>query len=97
MIGAVKAAVTEMTAFYTTAGKTKRVWADKRDFYSLSYRFCGEISVRAADEDLISRENSITFVPSGVPYETEIIRDTRMAVVHFKLSSDIDFRNPSVI
>ena len=97
MIGTVKAAVTEMTAFYTTAGKTKRVWVDKRDFYSLSYRFYGEISVRAGDEELISREDSITFVPSCVPYETEIIRDTRMAVVHFKLSADVDFRNPSVI
>ena len=92
-----RAAVVELLAFDTTTGRTKKMTVDGRDFYSLSYRYYGKISIKADDKELISEANSITFMPKNISYETEIIEDTRMAVAHFKLDEDIDFRNPVVI
>ena len=92
-----RAAVVELLAFYSSSGKTKRVAVERRGFYSLSYRYSGKVFFKVGDEKLISEENSVTFMPGNVSYETMIMEDTRMAVVHFKLDRDIDFRNPGVI
>ncbi len=92
-----KSAVSEMLAFFSTSGRSKRVFVEKRDFYSLSYRLSGKISVCHGVRELISDGGSITFVPKGVSYETEILEDTRRAIIHFKLCPDIDFRNPQVV
>lgn len=92
-----RSAVTELLTFHTLSKKTKKMKVDKRDFYSLSYRYSGKISIKTEDCELISEKNSITFMPKGISYETEILEDTQMAVVHFKLVEDIDFRNPVVL
>ena len=97
MSGYEKSAVTDMLAFFAKSGRSKRVTVEKRDFYSLSYRLSGKISVNYGETDLISEVGSITFMPKGLAYDTEILEDTRMAVIHFKLSRDIDFRNPFVV
>ena len=91
------AAVTELTAFYVSAKRSDQVIVAERDFYSLSYRYSGSISVEANGERLISEEGSMTFIPKGLGYKTEILEDMRMAVVHFKLAEDVDFRNASVV
>ena len=88
-----KAAVTELNAFYLSAKKTDKVFVEKRDFYSLTYRYEGKISVETNDQKLFSAAGSVTFIPKGVSYTTEIIEDMRMAVVQFKLNGDVDFRN----
>ena len=36
-------------------------------------------------------------MPRGVDYLTEIVEDMEMAVIHFELDDDVDFRTPSVI
>ena len=92
-----RAAVTELNAFFASAKKTDRVWVDKRDFYSLSYRYAGRITVDDGNGILSSEAGSITFIPKGVSYKTEILEDMRMVVVHFKLDRDINYRNASVI
>ena len=91
-----KAAVTELSAFYASAKKSDGVTVEKRDFYSLSYRYFGKITVEADGSSLTSGEGSLTFIPKGLSYKTEIVEDMRMAVVHFKLDRDIDFRNAAV-
>ena len=91
-----RSAVSEMLAFFSTSGRSKRVFVEKRDFYSLSYRLSGKISLCHGETELISSGGSLTFVPKGVSYETEILEDTRRAIIHFKLCPDIDFRNPKV-
>ena len=68
-----------------------------RDFYSLSYRYSGKISIKYENTELISECGSVTFMPRGVAYETEILEDTSMAIIHFRLAEDIDFRNPAVL
>lgn len=92
-----RGAVTELLAFYSSSGKTKRVSVERRGFYSLSYRYSGRVSFRIGDRELSSGENTVTFMPQNTGYETVITEDTRMAVIHFKLDRDIDFRNPGVI
>lgn len=92
-----RAAVTELNAFYASSKKTDRTFVNKRDFYSLSYRYDGKILVESNGESLFSVGGSVTFIPKGLSYATEIIEDMHMAVVHFKLDKDIDFRNASVI
>lgn len=61
-----------------------------RDFYSLSYRYGGEIRINADGMSYSSERGSLTFIPRGQSYVTEILRDTRMVVVHFTLGDDIE-------
>ena len=91
------AAVTEVSAFYASARKSDKVTVNARDFYSLSYRYSGKVSVEADGKCMVSGEGSVTFIPKGLSYTTEILDDMRMAAVHFKLDRDIDFRNAAVI
>jgi AraC-like DNA-binding protein len=91
-----RAAVTELNAFSFSSGKTAAAIVDERDFYSLSYRYKGRISIEDGEKALISEGGSITFIPKGLSYRTEVLEDTQMAVIHFKLARDIDFRNAAV-
>ena len=92
-----KVPVTEISAFYASTKKSDKVLVEARDFYSISYRYSGKVLVETQREQLTSEKNSITFVPKSVSYKTEVIEDTRMAVIHFKLASDTNFRNASVM
>ena len=92
-----RAAVTELLAFYSYSDITKKVTVACRDFYSLSYRYSGSVSFRVGEDELLSEAGSVTFMPKNLGYETSVIEGTRMAVVHFKLDRDIDFRNPGVL
>ena len=93
----IRSAVVELLAFETKSGKTRRVAVEGRNFYSLSYRYYGKVLLKTKEAELISEANSVTFMPQGMSYETEIIEDTRMAVVHFKLDRDIKIGNPATV
>lgn len=54
-----------------------------RPFSSLTFRISGKISVSASGAELISTENTVTFIPCNYPYETEILEDGEMFVLHF--------------
>ena len=93
----IRSAVVDLRAFETASGKTRRVVVEGRDFYSLSYRYYGQVLLKTRDTEFVSQANSITFMPKGIGYETEIMEDTKMAVVHFKLDQDIPCHEPSVL
>ncbi len=95
--GEERAAITELGGFRVNSAKSKRVSVEGRDFYSISYRYSGKILIKSENREFVSGANSITFVPMGIGYETEIIEDTSMAVIHFKLNRDIDSRNPQLL
>jgi len=92
-----RGAVTELRAYCASSKKTAKISVPQRDFYSLTYRYNGKILVEANGESLFSDGGSVTFVPKGLSYNTEIIEDMKMAVIHFKLDRDIEFRNAAVI
>lgn len=91
------AAVTEAVVLDIISPKGRKRLAQPRDFYSLSYRFDGEITVETQERSLVSVADTITFVPRGVAYETEVRADTHMIVVHFRLARDIEIRHPEVV
>ena len=68
-----------------------------RDFYALSYRLEGKVTLESNGDRVLSVPDSITFTPKGMSYRTAVREDTRMIVVHFRLVKDIDFRVPAVI
>lgn len=90
-------AVSELLAFYHSSDVTKRVTVERRDYYSLSYRYSGRVSFKVGEETFLSEAGSVTFMPKNLGYETAVIEETRMAVVHFKLARDIDFRNLGIL
>ena len=92
-----RAAVIDLLAFDTTSGQTRRMAVEGRNFYSLSYRYYGKVLFRTQEGELISKANSITFMPENTSYETEIIEDTKMAVIHFRLDRDIFIRTPAAL
>ena len=92
-----RGAITEIKVYSTSSKKKGKVFVQKRDFHSLTYRYSGKILVEANGESIYSDSGSIMFVPKGLSYNTEIIEDMRMAVIHFKLDRDIEFRNPAVL
>ena len=68
-----------------------------RAFYSLSYRYAGEIGIEADGRAYTSGAGSVTFIPKGQTYVTEITSDTRMVAIHFTLTRDIDTGGVAVI
>ena len=92
-----RGAITEIKAYSTSSQKKGKVFVPQRDFYSLTYRYSGKILVEANGESLYSEGGSIMFVPKGVSYNTEIIENMSMVVIHFKLDRDVEIRNPAVL
>ena len=90
-------AVTQLIVSEITAGKSKPIRVEGRSFHSLSYRYAGEISLRTEEEALFSTEDSVTLMPRGVGYTTEVLRDTRMTAIHFTTHENLDFRTPVVL
>ena len=92
-----RGAITEIKAYSTSSKQKGKVFVPQRDFYSLTYRYSGKILVEANGESVYSDGGSVMFVPKGVSYNTEIIENMSMAVIHFKLDRDIEFRNPAAL
>lgn len=84
-----------MSAFYAASKRTKRVAVDGRSFCSLTYRYSGKVLIKSGDTEFISEATSVTFMPENTDYETEIIDDTKMAVIHFRLDKNIHCNSPT--
>ena len=68
-----------------------------RDFYSLSFRYAGEIGIEADGHTYTSGAGSVTFIPKGQTYLTEVCSDTRMVAVHFTLTKEVETGGIAVI
>ncbi len=92
-----KVAVSEISVLEVFSKKHSVQSVSGRDYYALSYRFEGRVTLEGGGERVLSVPDSVTFTPKGMSYRTSIREDTRMIVVHFRLVKDIDFRTPSVV
>lgn len=89
--------IIEVKVFEMNAKKNKSVYVKSRNFHSLSYRLSGKVSFVAGDKELVSEAESITFMPQGVDYSTEILEETSAIAIHFSFDNDINFRNPYIL
>lgn len=65
--------------------KKQRVSVPARPFHSLTFRHGGTIFVEGAGISLTSRADSITYVPAGLAYDTEVLESGHMTVIHFEV------------
>ena len=76
--------------------ETTRVPA--RTFHGLTFRLSGKISITPeGGKRLISGKGSITYVPKGCSYDTEIIEDGSMYAIHFESATEHPDAEPFVI
>ena len=75
--------ITNILFFDSFSAKHKPIFVNGRDFYSLTYRHSGKISITCGDSELISGADCVTFVPKGVSYTTEVLEDVHMTAIHF--------------
>lgn len=75
--------ITNILVFESYSEKHKPLFVPARKFYSLTYRYSGKISISCGGETTVSTPNTITFVPKGVGYTTEILEDTHIIAIHF--------------
>ena len=75
----------------------KPLFVEGRDFFSLTYRHKGKISIKYGDTELISPPDTITFVPQGVSYTTEIFEDGHITAIHFNIFGNAFLDTPKVI
>ncbi|MBR2466270.1 MAG: helix-turn-helix transcriptional regulator [Clostridia bacterium] len=54
-----------------------------RPYHAISLRKSGRVFISANGKSFISEAGTITFVPLGVAYETEILEEGEMSFVHF--------------
>jgi hypothetical protein len=74
--------------FESVAPKRKPVFVNGRNFYSLTYRHSGEISITFDGKQLHSTADCITFIPKNAAYTTEVLSDVRMSAIHFELDGE---------
>ena len=80
---------------HTKKHRTKKVAA--REFYALTYRFAGRVTVEADGVRVQSTPDTVTFTPSGMSYKTAVHEDTHFIAVHFRVCEPLSFKHPAVI
>ena len=76
--------ISGLAVFEADFQKRQRVEVPARPFHSLTFRHSGSISVEAEGDALVSRADTVTYVPAGLPYATEILESGHMTVIHFE-------------
>ena len=61
----------------------RTVFVPGRPYHSLTFRQAGSITVEQNGQKLISSAGDLTFVPQGLSYDTQILEDGSMYIIHF--------------
>lgn len=83
MIFSPNAVITKVYAYEHDFNKTQIQQVKGRNFHSISLRLSGAAVFKAGDTCFESRENSITFMPQGTDYQTQILEGGKLLVIHF--------------
>lgn len=68
--------------------KAPAVFVRGREFFSLTYRESGSITIHSDRGDLYSPAGSITYIPRGLDYETEVLSSGMMHILHVYTADD---------
>jgi len=85
--------------FFDTSYKPTRANVSARNFSSLTYRTSGKVFIFSGDTGFVSAADTLTFVPAGCDYFTEILESGEMIILHYQLlaeSADL-FDRPTLI
>lgn len=94
-----KISILTKVEFFDASYKPMRANVSPRGFSSLSYRKSGRISIETGEVSFVSEPGTLTFVPRGRGYFTEIFEPGEMILLHFwtaDSSPDI-FDKPTLI
>ena len=89
--------ISDIVVFEAINRKNKPELVDGRNFFSLTYRHSGKISVSCDGNELISKADTVTFIPRNMSYTPEVFEDSHITGIHFNFpSADIPL-SPAVI
>ena len=75
--------------FFSLEGKKEELGrVPARKFSSLSFRKSGKVLISTTNASFVSSPGTLTFIPSGCTYETEVISDSERYVLHFWQDED---------
>ena len=90
MILSDQSVVYDLWACHSHFRKSKLQLVNSRKHHSLSLRLSGEVFFKTDGKRVVSKKNSITFMPAGTTYQTEVVEDGSMMLIHFHtLQEDI--------
>lgn len=85
--------------FFGTSYEPMRANVAARNFSSLTYRKKGSVSVKTDKVSFVSSEDTLTFIPCGCSYSTEIFESGEMMILHYQIADGTDdfFDKPTLI
>lgn len=69
-----------LTSFFK---KKELVHVSERNFSAITFRKSGRVLIRCGGIEFISEPNTLTFMPKGCAYDTQILEDGEMSILHF--------------
>ena len=82
--------ITKVQYFETTYTPIKAS-VSARNFSSLTYRKSGKVFISSKNSEFITESGTLTFVPAGCDYYTEIIEGGEMIILHYQIADGQDF------
>ncbi len=95
MILSTQSVVSNLWACQSHFKKSKPQWVNARKHHSLSLRLSGEVLFNSDGKRVVSKKNSITFMPAGATYQTEVVEGGSMMLIHFHTLRDDVFLRPA--
>ena len=85
--------------FFNTSYKPIKANVSARNFSSLTYRKSGKVFISSMGNEFVSEADTLTFVPAGCDYSTEIFESGEMIILHYQISeaSKDFFDKPTLI
>lgn len=85
--------------FFETSYEPMRANVSARNFSSLTYRKSGRVLVKSSEAEFVTNEGTLTFVPRGCDYFTEIYEGGEMIILHYQTTEQSGdfFNEPTLI
>ena len=85
--------------FFDTSYIKSRAKVSARNFSSLTYRKSGKVFISSTETEFISEADTLTFVPAGCDYSTEIPEGGEMIILHYQIAEGNQdfFDHPTLI
>ena len=74
--------------YFETTYKPIKANVSARNFSSLTYRKSGKVFISYKNSEFISDANTLTFVPAGCSYQTEILEGGEMIILHYQIADN---------